>query len=164
MNQEKIGKFISEKRKEKKLTQQQLAEKLGVTNKAISKWENGKCMPDISIIKDLCDILGITVTTLLNGEENKDDEIVIELLWIIDKFRQLRYALAGLVICCLGDVIQNMRFAEWLKDETFFKGFYDGLSVGLKLVGVFIFAYGCALYIKKNLELKKWDMVYYKKY
>ena len=155
MNQEKIGKFIFEKRREKGLTQQQLAEKLGVTNKAISKWENGKCMPDISIIKDLCDILGITITTLLNGEENKDDEIVIKLLWIIDKFRQLRYALAGLAICYLGDVIQNFRFTEWLKDETFIKGFYDGLSVGLKLVGVFLFAYGFTLYIKKNSKLKK---------
>lgn len=67
MEQEKIGKLIASKRKEKGLTQEQLAEKLGVTNKAVSKWENGKSMPDLAIIQELCKILGITVTTLLNG-------------------------------------------------------------------------------------------------
>lgn len=67
MDQKKIGKLIASKRKEKKLTQKQLAEKLGVTNKAVSKWENGKSIPDIGIIQDLCKILDITVTTLLNG-------------------------------------------------------------------------------------------------
>ena len=50
MNQQVIGKFISLKRKEKNLTQEQLAEKIGVSNKTVSKWENGKCMPDYSVI------------------------------------------------------------------------------------------------------------------
>ena len=54
VNQVKIGKFIKEKRKEKKITQDELAEDLGVTNRAISKWENGNCMPDSGIIPDLC--------------------------------------------------------------------------------------------------------------
>ena len=54
MNQGKIGKYISEKRKEKKLTQEELAEKLGVSDRAVSNWENGKNMPDLSLFKPLC--------------------------------------------------------------------------------------------------------------
>lgn len=69
MNQTEIGKFIAKCRKEKKLTQAQLAEKLNITDRAISKWENGKSMPDSSIMLELCEILGITVNELLSGEE-----------------------------------------------------------------------------------------------
>ena len=68
MNQEKIGKFIASCRKKQKLTQEQLAEKLGITYKAVSKWETGKGLPDASIMKDLCCILKITVNELLSGE------------------------------------------------------------------------------------------------
>lgn len=68
MNQEKIGKFITKCRKEKKLTQEQLAEKLGVTSKSISRWENGKTMPDVSLFKPLCDELDIAINDLLSGE------------------------------------------------------------------------------------------------
>jgi len=68
MDQEKIGKFIMNLRKEKNLTQRELALKLGVTDRAISKWENGRGMPDLSLLQPLCDILGITVNELFNGE------------------------------------------------------------------------------------------------
>lgn len=68
MNQEKIGKFIAERRKIKKITQANLAEKLNITDRAISKWENGKSMPDSSIMLELCNILGISVNELLSGE------------------------------------------------------------------------------------------------
>ena len=68
MDQIKIGKFIAECRKSKQLTQAALAEKLGITDRAISKWETGKGMPDSSIMIDLCDILGINVNELLSGE------------------------------------------------------------------------------------------------
>lgn len=68
MEQEMIGKFISACRKEKGLTQMQLAEKLNITNRAVSKWETGKSMPDVSLMLDLCNILGITVNELLSGE------------------------------------------------------------------------------------------------
>ena len=74
MNQEKIGKFIASCRKKQKLTQEQLAEKLGITYKAVSKWETGKGLPDASIMKDLCNILKITVNELLSGEQiNQED-------------------------------------------------------------------------------------------
>lgn len=72
MNQEKIGKFIANCRKEQKLTQEQLAERLNITYKAVSKWETGKGMPDSSIMMDLCNILEISVNELLSGEKLND--------------------------------------------------------------------------------------------
>ncbi|MBR3890935.1 MAG: helix-turn-helix transcriptional regulator [Bacilli bacterium] len=76
MDQIKIGKFIAECRKKQNLTQSQLAEKLGITDRAISKWENGRAMPDSSLMLDLCSILNISVNDLLSGEvigmENND--------------------------------------------------------------------------------------------
>ena len=69
MNQEKIGKFIAECRKAKKITQSELAEKLGVTDRSVSNWENGKNMPDLSFFKPLCNILDITINELLSGEK-----------------------------------------------------------------------------------------------
>ena len=74
MDQEKIGKFIATCRKEQKLTQEQLAEKLGITYKAVSKWECGKGLPDASIMMELCKILKITVNDLLSGEKVKEKE------------------------------------------------------------------------------------------
>lgn len=68
VDQIKIGKFIAECRKQKNLTQMQLAEKLNITDKAISKWERGLSLPDSSIMLELCGILGITVNDLLSGE------------------------------------------------------------------------------------------------
>ena len=68
MDQIKIGRFISECRKKNNLTQMQLAEKLGITDRAISKWENGKAMPDSGIMLDLCNELKISVNELLSGE------------------------------------------------------------------------------------------------
>ena len=68
MDQIKIGKFIAECRKRKKLTQMQLAEKLNITDRAVSKWENGKAMPDSSIMLELCSELDISVNELLSGE------------------------------------------------------------------------------------------------
>ena len=86
MNQTKTGTFISECRKEKRMTQAQLAEKLNITDRAVSKWETGKSMPDSSVMLELCEILGITVNELLSGEridmesyEKKADENLIAL-------------------------------------------------------------------------------------
>ena len=74
MDLDRIGKFISKCRKDKKLTQEQLSEKLGISDRAVSKWERGLCLPDASIMLPLCEILGINVNELLSGEmiNNKD--------------------------------------------------------------------------------------------
>ncbi len=76
MDQEKIGNFIADLRKEKGLTQKELAHKLNVTDKAISKWETGRCMPDYSLMEPLCKILGISLNELLQGEKIKPDLLV----------------------------------------------------------------------------------------
>lgn len=86
MNQEKIGKFIASERKKKKLTQIELAEKIGVSNSAVSKWETGNGMPDYSVFSNLCKTLDITVNELLAGERNtKDDKVISEYMKIRDK-------------------------------------------------------------------------------
>ena len=80
MDQEKIGKFIQEKRKERNLTQSDLAEKLNITDRAISKWENGNCLPDAGTMPELCKILNISINDLFSGEivDMKDNEKKLE--------------------------------------------------------------------------------------
>ncbi len=86
MDQVKIGKFIAECRKKVKLTQMQLAEKLGITDRAVSKWETGKAMPDSSVMLELCGVLGITVNDLLSGERismensnSKNEQLLLDM-------------------------------------------------------------------------------------
>ena len=95
MDQEKIGKFIAKCRKDKKMTQRELADKLNITDRAISNWETGRRMPDISFFKPLCEILDISVNELINGEKitkNKmvatSDEIIIHTLSINKKIQK----------------------------------------------------------------------------
>ncbi len=69
MNQQAIGQFIATKRREQNLTQEQLAEKIGVSNKTVSKWETGKTMPEYSVVEPLCAVLNISVSELIAGKE-----------------------------------------------------------------------------------------------
>ena len=92
MNQIKIGEFIASQRKSKNLTQAALAEKLGITDRAVSKWETGKGLPDISLMLELCGILGITVNELLCGEkismensEQKNEQLLLDMAQEIEK-------------------------------------------------------------------------------
>ena len=92
MDQIKIGKFIAECRKNANLTQMQLSEKLGITDKAISKWERGISMPDTSIMLELCDILGISVNELLSGEkiqmennDQKNEQLLLDMAKELEK-------------------------------------------------------------------------------
>ncbi len=92
MNQIKIGEFISSQRRKNNLTQAALAEKLGITDRAVSKWERGKGLPDASLMLDLCEILGITVNELLNGEKismennnQKNEQLLLEMAKELEK-------------------------------------------------------------------------------
>ena len=92
MDQLKIGKFIADCRKKANLTQMQLAEKLSITDKAVSKWERGVAMPDTSIMLELCDILGISVNELLSGEKidmennnQKNEQLLLDMAKELEK-------------------------------------------------------------------------------
>ena len=92
MDQIKIGKFIAECRKKQNLTQEQLAEKLDITDRAVSKWENGRSMPDSSLMLDLCNILKISVNELLSGEvidmkngNDKNEQLLLDIEKEVEK-------------------------------------------------------------------------------
>lgn len=100
MNQIKIGKFIAKCRKKNNLTQMQLAEKLNITDRAISKWENGKEMPDSSIMLDLCNELKISVNELLCGEliemnnyNEVAEKMLLEMAQYVPKYSQVYFAM-----------------------------------------------------------------------
>lgn len=109
MNQVKIGRFIAECRKKNNLTQVQLAEKLNITDRAISKWENGKSMPDSSIMLDLCKELNISVNELLKGEsiamnevEKKTEELLIEIAKMEEeKNKKLLFSMYAFGLICV---------------------------------------------------------------
>ena len=106
MNQEKIGNFIRELRNKKKMTQQELADKIGVTDRAISKWENGKGTPDITLLIPLAKELNITVLELLNGEKIDDqNNAVIELIERTNKkirlWKRLSFILLNAILIVL---------------------------------------------------------------
>ena len=143
MDQVKIGKFIATRRKEVNLTQLQLAEVLGITDRAVSKWETGKAMPDSSLMLDLCLALNITVTDLLTGEvitmENYTEELeqkLIELVkekeesdkrlltleWIIG----ILSVLILLVPAFLGAYLAGLE--DWQRVLIVFSGFIPGLA------------------------------------
>lgn len=146
MNQVAIGKFISKKRKEKNLTQEQLAEKLGVSNKTVSKWETGKCMPDYSVVKSLCDELEITVAELMDGEDadaksvrTYDDEQIMGLLKRTQELEKQKNLLYGILLIVMGialSALSNTLGGSNVKD--FFSGLLLGLSVGEMLAGIWI--------------------------
>lgn len=146
MNQLTIGKFIAQKRKEKNLTQQQLAEKLGISNKTISKWECGKCMPDYSIIKSLCQELDITVSELMNGEVKSDSNIqafdeqqILDMLRRIQQLENQKMSIFGILLIVMGIALLALSQLFTGTDfKDFLSGLMLGLSVGEMLVGVYI--------------------------
>ncbi len=128
MDQIKIGKFIADCRKEQNLTQSQLAEKLNITDRAVSKWETGRSVPDSSIMLELCEILGITVTDLLNGERVERNILDIkdaQILEIVKEKQQADKRLLNveifigvlatciLIACCI--VASYVPMEDWLR-------------------------------------------------
>lgn len=115
MDQSKIGKFITEKIKEKKLTQQELAEKLGVSDRTIGNWENGRNLPDVSLFKPLCDILNITINDLISGEEivkenyqDKFEENIINTISYTNKKIKENNDRLGILLIILGICLSIM--------------------------------------------------------
>ena len=139
----KIGKFIQSKRKELNLTQSDLAEKLGITDRAISKWENGVCLPDASNIFELCNILKISVNDLFNGEEtmeNNDkrtERMLVEMLeqkQIAEKRLLAMEVVIGLLVSVV--LFACVLFAGLIELPTWFR-------IGMIVFGFVIFIVGC---------------------
>ena len=142
MNQTAIGSYIARKRREQNLTQEQLAQQLGVSNKTISKWENGKCMPDYSIIQTLCDALHVTLPELMDGEDAAedsvrvyDDEQILDLLRRTQELERQKGVLCGFVLIVLGIASSALSRTTGGTDD-FFSGILMGLSVVEILAGI----------------------------
>lgn len=148
MNENKIGAFISTLRKEKELTQAQLAEKLNITDKAISRWETGKGMPDSSLLVPLADILGITVNELLTGEkipektftQKSEDNLVNAVQETEKAIKQRNFAkkLLRVAVIIFTIAISLLTTAIYLMSTSIYEatylyddeGFHDGILYG----------------------------------
>ena len=129
MDQVKIGKFIAECRRKENLTQMQLAEKLNITDRAISKWETGKSMPDSSIMLELCDVLKISVNDLLSGEvvtmNNYDENLEKNLIKMVKEKEkaderllsiEIVMGVVGVILClALIFVACYVPMTDWLR-------------------------------------------------
>ena len=164
MNQIKVGQLITKKRKEKNLTQEQLAERLNVSNKTISKWECGKCMPDYSLIEPLCKELGVSISELIDGAENEKNTDAIEneqIIKLINDVEQLKKGKAipklyvssiilviiGVVLCLLSTIFGGSAI------QDFISGFLVGISIALILISVFMLFFAIFTAIKNNKRM-----------
>ena len=141
MNPIIIGKFIALKRKQKNLTQEQLAQHLNISNKTISKWETGKCMPDYSIIKPLCKELDITISELIEGEESNyiNEEQILDLLRRTQELEKQKNLLYGVIMIVMGIALQALSYAIGGTDfKDFVSGLLVGISIGELLAGIYI--------------------------
>ena len=140
MDQSAIGKFIFKKRKEKNFTQEQLAERLGVSNKTISKWETGKCMPDYSMIEPLCQELNITAAQLFDGEDEKsthtDSQQILKMIKETQDLKNKKRMLIGIVISLTGIVfLIYSQLIGGTDMQEMLSGFTLGISFPLILLG-----------------------------
>lgn len=142
MNQEKIGKFIAECRKKKNMTQQELAEKLGVSDRTIGNWENGRNMPDLSLFKPLCDELDITINDLISGEKVKDkeyqerlEENIINTISYTNKKIENKNNFIGLILIIFGVLISASAIAIF-PSESSWGSIYSVFGAIISLIGV----------------------------
>lgn len=154
MDLDKIGKFIALNRKNKGLTQEQLAEKLGVTNKTISRWETGKYMPDLSLLKPLSEELGITLNELLSGEKIKEEKIVENternILNTIDyssKKVENEHKKISIILMILGAIISISVLTIFNKESSWCSIY--------SIIGIIIFVIGLVRNLKKFKKIQK---------
>lgn len=170
MNQEQIGKFMRENRERKHLTQEQLAEQLGLTSKSISRWEHGKTMPDISMLKPLSEILDVSVQELLNGRKMTKEELLewretIENLIEYESTRQIkketktnRYIIAGNIILVFALFSSAFELFDPILPKNaieFLYGFLFGFGVTLNLAGIYNNSHDISICERKKQLLRK---------
>ena len=161
MDQIYIGSFITRKRKEKNMTQLALAERLGVSNKTISKWETGKCMPDYGVIEPLCKELDITVAELLDGEERADNSVrvydeaqVLELIKRMQALENQRTTLNGFILIIIGLALFLLHYHTDGKGiKNFISALLLGTSVADMSVGVYVVIKELAKQRQRQLDI-----------
>lgn len=151
MNQERIGKFIAIWRKKKKLTQSELAERLGVTDRSVSNWETGKNMPDLSLFKPLCEILDITINEFLSGEkltqekyQEKFEENIVNTIDYSTQKINTYHGIISLIIIIFGLFI-SISAIMIFPSESSWSSIYS-------LFGIIIFTIG----IFRTINMSKW--------
>lgn len=144
MNQQKIGALLRDLRKEKNLTQAELAEKLGVSNRSVSRWENGMTMPDFDLVIELADFYEVDVREILDGERsetNMDTQHKEELLLVADYTNQEKKRMTRVVrwmfLYGLLALTANMILEE-LGIHNFLTGFLYGSVAGTMVIGILI--------------------------
>lgn len=142
MNQEKIGKFIAKCRKNKNMTQQQLAEKLGVSDRTIGNWENGRNMPDLSLFKPLCGELNISLNDLMSGEKVKEkdcqeklEENIINAIDYTNKKIENRNNFIGLILITFG-VLISITAVSIFPSESSWGSIYSVFGAIISLIGI----------------------------
>ena len=154
MDFDKIGKFIALNRKNKGLTQEQLAEKLGVTNKTVSRWETGKYMPDLSLLKPLSEELGITLNELLSGEKIEEQKIVenmekniINTIDYSNKKVENEHKKISIILMILGAIISISALTIFNKESSWCSIY--------SIIGIIIFVIGLVRNFKKFKKIPK---------
>lgn len=167
MNQEKIGAFLKELRKQKGLTQQQIAEKFNVSNRTISRWENGNNMPDLDILIEISDYYEVDLREILNGErksDNMDKEIKETVLQAVDYTNAETERYNKRLRICNGIALLLVLSYTLIKDTSLYDNpavmtaldFMQGLSVGLLLVCLlYATRYGAKIRAFKHRLMKK---------
>lgn len=143
MDQVKIGRFLAELRKEKGMTQEQLAEKLNVARRTISRWETGSNMPDMDILIELSDLYLVDLREILDGERRKeemDNEMEETVLKVAEYETEgkKRSSITVIIYCAVGIVglLANMYMNMHEMPDTFLTGFLKGLTVAMALVAM----------------------------
>lgn len=136
MTNERIGSFIAAMRKEKNLTQEQLAERLGVSNRSVSRWENGKTLPDLNLMTDLCRVLDLNMTELLRGEKSAPDMEIKEAVTVVISMaqREQRQKAKSVNACLITGLLllAAVVFYEWF----WVSGFHSPAGILLAILGM----------------------------
>ena len=140
MNQKQIGRYIAEKRRIKNLTQAQLAEQLGISDKTVSKWECGRSMPDYALIQSLCETLDISVSELIEGKEaSLHERQLMELLRRTQELERQNGILHGVIMLIFGIALQALApHFVGSSMQDLLSGIILGLSVGILLLGIYL--------------------------
>lgn len=158
MDIQKIGSYIAYKRKAKGMTQDDLGKLLGLTNKAVSKWENGKCLPDASLFEDLCKALDMSLNELMAGHDIESAQLsevseqnIEEVLKAYQHLKPLKEICIGLLLLFIGRFMPLTQLKDTASEASqFIFGVSEGVSIGITLIGIAVVIMGLVEFSKQD--------------